>query len=77
MNKDLAHRRVSDSLGARSPPLIPCYLYAPALILLYRPPEAIAKRIVSYTIGLCEAAPFTVDREIQLHARSLPAPGRC
>jgi hypothetical protein len=62
MNKDLALRRVADSLVARSPPLIRCYLYAPALILLNRLVDAIAKSTVNVTIALCEAELSTVDR---------------
>jgi hypothetical protein len=75
MNKDLAHRRVADSLVARSPPLIRCYLYAPTLTLLYRPVDAIAKSTVNFTIALCEAALSTVDRGNQRHARSLQHQG--
>jgi hypothetical protein len=63
MNKDLAHRRVADSLVARSPPLIPCYLYAPALFLLYRPVDAIATSTVNFIGALCEAELSTIDRE--------------
>jgi hypothetical protein len=77
MNKDLAHRRVADSLVARSPPLIRCYLYAPALILLYQPVDAIAKSTVNFTIAICEAELSNVDRENQRHSRPSPAPGRC
>jgi len=62
MNKVLPLRRVADSLVARSPPLIRCYLYAPALILLYRPVDTIAKSTVNFTIALCEAELSTVDR---------------
>jgi len=63
MNKVLAVRRVADSLVARSPPLIPCYLNTPAFILLYRPVEGIATATVNFVVALCETALSTVDRE--------------
>jgi hypothetical protein len=67
MNKDLALRRVADSLVGRLPTLIRCYHYAPALILLYRPVEAIAKFTVNFIVALCEGEPSTIDRENQRH----------